>query len=453
MIKPMEHQLESLAFMADKPRVFDMSSPGTGKTFVEIEDFFRSYKDNNDKCLVLAPKSLLESAWGEDIAKFRPELSYSVAWAENRAEAFEKDADIYITNIDAATWLAKQPAKFFKRFDRLVIDESTNFKHPTSQRSKAVAKIAKHFGVRRCMSGTARGNKLTDIWHQAYILDDGKRLGNSFFKFRAASCDPVQRGPGAAMVEWVERPGAAEAVATLLSDISIRHELERCADIPDNHQYTVAHKLPRKLQKVYNEMEMASVAEFKGKIISAPNAAVVANKLLQIASGAVYAPQDEEGEGSYQLLDNSRYNLIGDLIEEREHSIVFFHWRHQRDELMRVCQARNIPFCLYDGSVSDKTRAQVKKDYQAGFYQVMLAHPKSAGHGLTLTRGTATIWASPTHNHELFQQGLQRVYRNTQKQKTENIIIVAPGTVDEFALARCLDRGIKATELHAYLGG
>jgi SNF2 family DNA or RNA helicase len=63
----------------------------------------------------------------------------------------------------------------------------------------------------------------------------------------------------------------------------------------------------------------------------------------------------------------------------------------------------------------------------------MFAHPRSAAHGLTLTRGTTTIWASPTYDLELYEQGSKRQHRMGQTQKTETITIVAPGTIDERA--------------------
>ena len=60
-----------------------------------------------------------------------------------------------------------------------------------------------------------------------------------------------------------------------------------------------------------------------------------------------------------------------------------------------------------------------------------MAHPQSAAHGLTLTRGVATIWASPTYNLEHYQQGLKRIYRAGQTKKTETITIVAEGTIED----------------------
>ena len=62
---------------------------------------------------------------------------------------------------------------------------------------------------------------------------------------------------------------------------------------------------------------------------------------------------------------------------------------------------------------------------------MLLAHPQSAAHGLTLTKGTSTIWASPTYNLEHFIQGNKRIYRAGQTEKTETVVVIAPGTIEE----------------------
>jgi SNF2 family DNA or RNA helicase len=67
---------------------------------------------------------------------------------------------------------------------------------------------------------------------------------------------------------------------------------------------------------------------------------------------------------------------------------------------------------------------------QAGELQVVFCHPQSAGHGLTLTKATTVIWASPTYNAEHYTQFNRRIYRAGQTKKTEVIHIAANGTFE-----------------------
>ena len=457
-IKAMKHQLASLKAMkrvgAKPMRIFDMSDPGTGKTYVQIMAWAKDMKPG-EKMLVIAPKSLLEPAWANDIEKFAPHLRVSIARAENREAAFAADADVYITNTDAAVWLGKKPKGFFTKFMRLVIDESTGFKNPTSQRSKSLNKIKKFFRDRAVMTGTPTSNTITDIWNQANIVDDGERLGGSFYAFRLAVCAPVQVGPRTNMISWEDKPGAEEAVFSLLADITVRHRFEDCIDIPANHEFTMPYKLPAKQLRAYREMALTQIAILdpgkKGKdvkAVSAINAAAVTTKLLQIASGAVY-----ENSEKYHLIDSGRYELVMDLVEERKHSVVFYLWQHQCDLMVAEAKKRKLKFALYDSTASDKVKSQMIKDYQAGFYQVIFAHPASAAHGLTLTRGTCTIWPSPTYNLEWFVQGNKRTYRNGQKSKTETIVVLADDTIEGDVYNKMLKKGMRMTNLLELFAG
>jgi SNF2 family DNA or RNA helicase len=420
------HQQKSLEFLRANQRVFDASDPGTGKTRVAIESFSERRLRGGGAALVLAPKSLLRAAWDADIRKFAPHLKTSVAYAENRSSAFKAEADVYVTNHDAVNWLVKQPAAFFAKFDSLIVDEVGAFKHGTSQRSKALNKIKTYFQYRLAMNGTITPNSVTDVWNQMFIVDDGKRLGPSFFGFRAAVCTPKQVGPSANMVKWTDRPGASDAVSKLMEDCTIRHKFEECIDIPENHKYCIPYTLTPAQQKAYDEMELAQIALLGGKLVQAVNAATVTTKLLQISSGAVY-----ENDETYHLVDTARYELVLDLCEQREHTVVFFLWKHQKDFLIEEAKKRGLSFCLIDGTVGNNDRMQAVDYFQKGLYRICFAHPQSAAHGLTLTRGTATIWASPTYNLEHYQQGLKRIYRAGQTKKTETIMLVAQNTIEE----------------------
>ena len=164
--------------------------------------------------------------------------------------------------------------------------------------------------------------------------------------------------------------------------------------------------------------------------------------MLQIASGAVYESPD-----NYHVVDTTRYEMVLDMIEAREHSLTFFLWKHQRDLLIAEAEKRGIKYALIDGTVKESQRDIIVKRYQAGQLQTIFAHPKSAGHGLTLTRGTATIWASPTDDLEIFEQGSKRQHRIGQSKKTETISVLASGTVEDKVYNNMLTKGKRMSNL------
>lgn len=454
------HQEDTTRHLLANPRTLDASDPGTGKTRSHLtawalrrsEELRAEYAhllpDNFDpgqgKCLlVLAPLSLVESAWRNDSLKFLgAEFSVTVALAKNRAKAFEEDADIYVTNIDAVrTFLAKQPAAFFDRFDEIIVDESTAFKNPNSKRSKALNKIKRYFDYRRVLTGTPNSKSVLDVWNQIYFIDDGAHLGAKFFPFRNSMCTAVQVGPRADMVQWQDKPDAERVVAGLISDITIRHKFEECIDVPKNFVRSIEYELGRKHKAQYEELASRALLEFEHDAVAAVNAAVLANKLLQVASGAVYS------EDGYQLLDTGRYELILDLATEVDHSVVFFLWQHQKAELVEQAEKRGVSYGLIDGSVAERKRADVVQAYQDGVYQTIFLHPKSAAHGITLTRGCRTVWASPTYEPDVFKQGNHRIYRAGQQRRTETVLVQAAGTLEAEVYAKMNDKHVRMDNL------
>ena len=437
-----QHQSVSLKHFLNHPTTLDASDPGTGKTRSHLEAWAQRRRSSGDALLVLAPKSLLESAWLADLESYMPgEFEASVAYATNRQAAFDKTADVYITNIDAVKWLDKRPEKFFKRFDEIIVDEATAFKHRTSQRSKALDRVKKHFEHRRALTGTPNSRAITDVWNQIYFLDNGERLGPNFFAFRNIMQVPKQVGPAANMIQWTDRPDAELAVAGLISDITVRHKFEDCLDIPPNKIRAMTVHLNAKLQKAYEELKKTAMLELQDAEVSAVNAAVLTNKLLQVASGSVYA------EGESHIIDNERYKLTLDLVEEVDHSIVFFLWRHQKEALEVEAKKRGVNYEIIDGTVPDRRRAEIVSAYQAGAFQTLFLHPKSAAHGLTFTKGTRTIWASPTYEPDLFKQGNHRIYRAGQTRKTETIVILATNTLEPRVYEVMNDKGSRMFNL------
>lgn len=447
-LKPDPHQIVSLEHADENPRVLDFSDAGTGKTPVALWAYAKRRLAGDAGCaLVICPRTLMTNVWANSVRKFTPQLTCVVAAADNRADAFAKDADIYITNTDAATWLAKQPKKFFARFTDLIVDESSKFKHHTSQRSKALAKIRGHFTHRRLMSGTPMSRSITDVWHQAFIVDDGKRLGNSFFAFRNSVSTPVQVGANRNALRWDDKEGAEDAVFSLLADIVVRHNFDDVVQIPERRIYTVPYAMAPKHAKAYYEMERQQFMIYQGQqakgTVSAIHAAALRQKLLQIASGAVYADLDDSCARPTHLLDTGRYELVIDLAEETPHALVMFLWRHQRDALVEAAEKRNLSFAVLDGNASDTLRNSIEAEYQAGAYDLVIAHPETVAHGLTFTRGTTTIWSSPTDNTEWFKQGNRRQSRRGQTQQTRIVTVVAEGTVDEHAYNNCIGKGVR----------
>lgn len=423
------------AFMKDDPGergVMNLSKCGTGKTRGVIE-FVKTLREHGakNKVLVLAPLTILEPSWAEDILKFAPELTYSVCYAKNRNESLSKDVDIYLLNHDAVAHLVKfrNLLKNFGAFPIMVIDEITAYKTSDSKRSMYAAFLSQYFYMVIGMSGTLGSQSLADYYYPQFIVDGGKHLGKLEQQFLAnhMKVEAVTKKDGSVVKgakKLTEMDGARERVFEATKDMTIRFDKDMA---PVNHKRHVYVDLPPKALRAYRDMvNMDFMVSEDGGVVTAPNAAVKLSKILQLCSGQVY---DENGQ--IVSFHKERIELAVDLALEAEQAIIAFNFTHERDALLKTFYARGVPIeevDYIDGSVSITKRPQIVADFQAGKTRYAILHPRSCAHGLTFTAGRRTIWVSPTTSSEMFIQLNHRIDRAGQKNETETITICARGT-------------------------
>ena len=154
-----------------------------------------------------------------------------------------------------------------------------------------------------------------------------------------------------------------------------------------------------------------------GGVITAANAAVLANKLAQAANGAVYDEQravhelhEEKLEALEEILDTATGPVL-----------VAYLYRH---DLARL-RAR-FPHAVEIGEPDAVAR------WNAGQVPLLLAHPASAGHGLNLQAGgSAVVWFGLTWSNELHLQFNARLHRQGQERPVVVSYLIAADTVDE----------------------
>ena len=176
--------------------------------------------------------------------------------------------------------------------------------------------------------------------------------------------------------------------------------------------------LSEKEKKAYDTMKAEMVLSLGGEEIDAGNAAALANKLSQMANGAVYSE-----DRHYIELHNRKLDALEDLIEAANGKpvLVAYWFKHDLERIQKRFTVREI------------STSQDIADWNAGKIPVAVIHPASAGHGLNLQSGGSTmIWFGLTWSLELYQQANARLWRQGQKADTVVIHhIIAANTIDE----------------------
>jgi SNF2 family DNA or RNA helicase len=167
--------------------------------------------------------------------------------------------------------------------------------------------------------------------------------------------------------------------------------------------------------KAFKDMKDKAVTVFAAGEVTAPNAAVVLSKLLQICCGVVY------GDNQTIAIDaTARYNTLTELLDEiGDKVIIYVPLKGVQNWLFERLQIDKYDVALVNGDTSKKNRDQIFNDFQhTDSIRILLAHPKVAAHGLTLTRAKDIIWYAPIYSLEQYEQANARIRRLSTTGKT-----------------------------------
>lgn len=419
--KPHDYQVYCINRMIEEPRLGLMLSMGLGKSAITLtalnELMFYQHKVN--KALIIAPKRVAETTWSEECEKwdhlkhFR--ISKILGNEEKRKQAVKADADIYIINRENVSWLVDNFKSNWK-WDTVVIDELSSFKNHTAKRFKSLKLMLPHIKRLYGLTGTPAANGLLDLWAQVYLLDQGKRLYKTIGQYRERFFKPDKRN-GQIVYSYKLKSDAEPIIRKRISDICISIKSSDYIDLPKCIYQNQTLILSDKSQKAYQKMEQTLVLELTNTEITAVNAGVLTNKLLQIASGSIY---DEFGK--YHLIHKEKLEVLKEIIEQvKSPVLVFYNFKHERDLILKeIPEAR-----LLD---SEKE----VWEWNSGKIEILLAHPASAGYGLNMQQGGHNIiWFSPTWNLELYEQANARLNRQGQTETVTVNHIIAKNTIDE----------------------
>lgn len=323
---------------------------------------------------------------------------------------------MYIINRENVQWLVEDSGLPFD-YDMVVIDELSSFKSYQAKRFRALLKVRPHVKRIVGLTGTPSSNGLMDLWAEFRVLDMGKRLGRFITHYRTAYFQPDKRN-AQVVFSYKLLPGAEDAIYEKISDITISMRAGDYLDMPECVMNEVKVALSEKERQAYDTMRSELVLSLGGEEVDAGNAAALANKLSQMANGAVY------GEGKKILpLHDRKLDALEDLIEAANGKpiLVAYWFKHDLERIRARFTVREIK------------SAQDIADWNLGKIPVAVIHPASAGHGLNLQAGGSTlIWFGLTWSLELYQQTNARLWRQGQKAQTVGIHhIITTDTIDE----------------------
>lgn len=415
-----DYQNRAIEFIKSKKRCGLFLGLGMGKTTASLTAMSDALDSMTAaKVLVIAPLRVANSVWAQETKQWThlSHLRVSVCTGNERTRmaALQRDTDIYTINRENVPWLVKLYGKKWP-FDAVIVDESSSFKSPSSQRFKALKRALPFTDYVVLLTGTPSPNGLLDLWSQMYLVDFGERLGKTMTGYKQRFFESDYMG-----YKFTPRQGSSEAIHRLLSDKVLSMSAEDYLQVPDRIDLVERVELPPKVFAQYQEFERTLLAELDdGQEIEAISAAVLANKLLQWSNGATYT----DSLGNWSELHSVKLDALADLVEQNPSENMLVAYNYKTDlERLRV----RFP----DAVVMDKQQETIDR-WNRGEIQMMLAHPASAGHGLNLQKGgSMLVWFGLNWSLELYQQFNGRLHRQGQTRPVRVVHMVASGCMDE----------------------
>lgn len=447
--KPRPYQTEIINFVVDNKRCNVFASMGAGKSAASIEAFsVLKLLGEANRLLILAPKRVATGSWPDELVNWSESFGHlsiavAVGTPAERMAALMSKSDIVAINYDTLEWLIEVWGPHWD-FDMVVADEATRLKGTRvsiqtsktgkqfltgqgSSRGKALARVA-HTRVTRWvnLTGSPAPNGVQDLWGIMYFVDMGRRLGSSFTAFSNRWFRQVPGTDGYSRIEPM--PFSQSQIEDAIRDVSITIDARKFFNVKEPVEHIVKVKLPPKARKHYIEMEKELFTEINNFEVEVFSAGSKSNKCLQLANGAIYVDAD----GSWEPVHDEKIEALKSIVEETAGEPLLVAYQFKSD-LARILKA----FPKAKTLDSSKT---IVADFNAGKVPMLVVHPASAGHGLSLQHGChIMVDFSTGWNLEYDEQVIERIGPVRQSQSGYDRVvyryrIVAEDTIEEFSV-------------------
>jgi len=426
---PFDSQRVTAEMLTMCKRAYVLSGMGTGKTLASLfaADFLIQ-TGVIKKVLVVAPLSTLSPTWMNEIfLRFRHRRAVVLHGTRTRRLArLAEDADFYIINHDGiATIFDELQAR--RDIDLVILDELAVYRGANTDRWKRTRLLLEGRRFVWGMTGAPIPNAPTDAYGQIRLLHPHRV--RSFRQFQSDTM--IQRS----QFTWTPKRNASEYVHDLMKP-SVRFKLSDCVDIPETTYSTREVVQSRQQVKFYDTLMDKLAIDWHGHEVTAVNEGVKLGKLLQIAGGWVYTAEKKV----LDLSPTARLRELDAVIEGSENKVIVFAPYLSACNHIHTHVSKRWTTALITSATTKPKRDKIFSEFQMlKEPHVIVAHPGTMSHGLTLTAATTIVWYLPSPSLDTYVQANARIPRPGQKFKT-NIVHLCGTPVEKKVYSRLESR-------------
>ena len=417
------HQKETSAFLTMNRRAFVLSEPGTAKTLSALwaADYLMNLGEVR-RVLVVCPLSIMQSAWMGDIGRsvlHRSAIVCHHSSSDRRIEMIKKGYEIVIVNYDGIPLIADALVED-GTFDLIIADEATALKNAQTRRWKAFARLVRPDTYLWLMTGTPSAQSPMDAYGLAKLVNP-----SGVPKFYTAWRDLTMNK--LTMFKWAPKHNAQQIVHSVMQP-AIRFTKAECLDLPPVLTETRIVEMTTQQQKYYKMIKDRAVIQAAGEVISAPTAATLVSKLLQISCGAAYSEDHE----TVQFDCSSRLSVLMEVLEQTERKVLIFAlFRSSIETIVAHLNKEGITTGEIHGGVSQSQRGKLIERFQStDSPRVLVMQPQASAHGITLTAADTVIFYGPLMSVEQYVQCCARADRQGQTADKVTVIHIQGSPIE-----------------------
>ncbi len=414
----------------------------------------RSHRDFNPRRHRKMKQKWKEIKIGEDTVKYGKEYIQEFEVINIRTENMKKkiaskEHNVHVINHESL--INFESELLARRYDYIVIDESTAIKNHRSKAFQSLIKVAAWSKYRRVLSGTPSPQGPQDLWSQFFFLDWGVTFGASHTNFISQNFSIFELtgkdGKFAGRIINPLKPGQQGHIGTFnyvenrFKDRIFRVKLRDCIDLPPLREMPITVYLDDTHRKHYDDMEEQMMMELEdgSSIDVTVNVAKVA-KLRQITGGFVLNKEKQVKEVCKR---NSKLIEFMSLLEEfgpEEKVVIFAEYRAEIDIILRTLGESAV--AIY-GGVSDVKKIEAQKRFiNDPTIKYIVCQPQSAAYGVNGFNRVARylIFYSLSYQADTIYQAIKRIERTGQTLPMIVYYLIAHNTIDEIIYQSTKDK-------------
>lgn len=293
-----------------------------------------------------------------------------------------------------------------RHYDAFIPDESTFLKNKMGKWFRAARWLSWDVGLDHMLqlTGSPQPNGSEDLFGQVYLMDRGKRMGETLKEWRQRWCMPGKMNERTGQVyDWIVRPELLGKFNATIAELAISVSRDIGIPLVEVPHYVTLNDAAR---KAYDDLERDWIHAFQdtGQVV-AGSAGVLFGKLLQMSRGAVY-----DDERVVRVLDDSRLDSIEEFMGSVDSPVLLGYgytpdWVRLKKRFPKAVEARE------PGAIESFRRGRVP---------LLCAHPSSMSHGIDGLQGAGwhVAWFGATPNLEHYDQLNARLWRDGSKAET-----------------------------------